>query len=122
MMCSTPRVSAYGVGGIDVSYDPYYNVQGEGCVPECVLTFTAATRDHVGVLRVGERAENALAQILLGAAVLRLRHLRSLDVLQFALDVLHGEIARRARAHIAQAREQLRNAIVATRRGGDGFP
>ena len=61
-------------------------------------------------------------KVLLGAARLLLRHIRSLDAPQFVLAVLEGEIAGRARAQVSQASKQSRHAGIATRRGNDGFP
>ena len=77
---------------------------------------------EVGVLRLGERVDDPVAEVLLGAAGLRLRHLRGFDALQLTLDLLRGKIARHALAQVAQARQQGWHAGIAMRRHGSCFP
>ena len=83
---------------------------------------TAATRHHLSVLRVGERVDEPVAKVLLCASGLRLRQLCVFDPLKLALGVLHGKIAGHARAQVTQAGEERRQAGLAVRPGGDGFP
>ena len=78
--------------------------------------------DRIIVLGLGERVDDPVAEVLLGAPGLRFRHLAGLDALQLALGVLHRNGGPRVVHQVTQAREQRWKAGIVVRRRGDGFP